>query len=66
LFCWSHGRVNQKADHNEEDRDEARESATAISSTIPSAKYSCSGSPLMFSNGNTRDRGLVRERERGR
>jgi hypothetical protein len=25
-----------------------RDSAVMISSTIPSAKYSCSGSPLMF------------------
>jgi hypothetical protein len=24
-----------------------------MSSTMPSAKYSCSGSPLMFWNGNT-------------
>src|SRR5215831_701831 len=30
-----------------------RESAVMISSTIPSAKYSCSGSPLIFWNGNT-------------
>jgi hypothetical protein len=30
-----------------------RLSAVVISSTIPSAKYSCSGSPLMFSNGST-------------
>src|SRR5512133_736082 len=30
-----------------------RESAVMISSTIPSAKYSCSGSPLMFWNGST-------------
>src|SRR5215510_8522083 len=35
-----------------------RESAVVISSTIPSAKYSCSGSPLMFSNGNTAIEGL--------
>src|SRR5436189_234946 len=30
-----------------------RESAVMISSTMPSAKYSCSGSPLMFWNGST-------------
>src|SRR6516225_3924503 len=30
-----------------------RESAVMISSTIPSAKYSCLGSSLMFSNGRT-------------
>src|SRR4051794_16589563 len=30
-----------------------RLSAVMISSTIPSTKYSCSGSPLMFWNGNT-------------
>ena len=35
-----------------------RESAVMISSTIPSAKYSCSGSPLMFSNGSTAMDGL--------
>jgi hypothetical protein len=29
-----------------------------ISSTIPSAKYSCSGSPLMFWNGSTAIDGL--------
>ena len=29
-----------------------------ISSTMPSAKYSCSGSPLMFWNGNTAIEGL--------
>src|SRR6516164_3935467 len=35
-----------------------RESAVVISSTMPSAKYSCSGSPLMFWNGNTAIEGL--------
>src|SRR5215469_3013257 len=35
-----------------------RESAVMISSTIPSAKYSCSGSPLMFWNGSTAIDGL--------
>ena len=30
-----------------------RDSAAMMSSTIPSAKYSCSGSPLMFANGKT-------------
>jgi hypothetical protein len=35
-----------------------RERAVMISSTIPSAKYSCSGSPLMFSNGSTAMEGL--------
>jgi hypothetical protein len=30
-----------------------RERAVMMSSTIPSAKYSCSGSPLMFWNGRT-------------
>ena len=29
-----------------------------ISSTMPSAKYSCSGSPLMFWNGKTAIDGL--------
>ena len=29
-----------------------------MSSTIPSAKYSCSGSPLIFVNGNTANDGL--------
>jgi hypothetical protein len=32
--------------------------AVMISSTIPSAKYSCSGSPLMFSKGSTAMEGL--------
>jgi hypothetical protein len=35
-----------------------RESAVMISSTMPSAKYSCSGSPLMFWNGSTAIDGL--------
>ena len=30
-----------------------RESAVMISSTMPSAKYSCSGSPLRLANGST-------------
>src|SRR5437868_8512188 len=30
-----------------------RESAVMISSTMPSAKYSCSGSPLILAKGNT-------------
>src|SRR6516164_392263 len=35
-----------------------RESTVMISSTIPSAKYSCSGSPLRFANGITAIEGL--------
>jgi hypothetical protein len=35
-----------------------RESAVMISSTMPSAKYSCSGSPPIFVNGNTAIDGL--------
>jgi hypothetical protein len=35
-----------------------RESAVMISSTMPSTKYSCSGSPLMFVKGNTAIDGL--------
>src|SRR6266581_9762581 len=35
-----------------------RESAVMISSTIPSTKYSCSGSPLMLAKGNTAIDGL--------
>jgi hypothetical protein len=35
-----------------------RERAVMISSTIPSANYSCSGSPLMFWNGSTAMDGL--------
>src|SRR6516165_9474694 len=39
-------------------RDLKRDSAVVISSTIPSAKYSCSGSSLMLSNGSTAIEGL--------
>src|ERR1700758_1487777 len=35
-----------------------RDSAVMISSTIPSAKYYCSGSPLMFWKGSTAIEGL--------
>src|SRR6266705_5612844 len=35
-----------------------RDSAVMMSSTIPSAKYSCSGSPDMFWNGSTAMDGL--------
>jgi len=35
-----------------------RLSAVMISSTMPSAKYSCSGSPLMLANGKTAIDGL--------
>jgi hypothetical protein len=35
-----------------------RDSAVMISSTMPSAKYSCSGSPLIFVNGSTAIDGL--------
>ena len=35
-----------------------RDSAVMISSTMPSTKYSCSGSPLMFWNGRTAIDGL--------
>jgi hypothetical protein len=35
-----------------------RESVVMISSTMPSAKYSCSGSPLIFWNGITARDGL--------
>ena len=35
-----------------------RVSAVMMSSTIPSAKYSCSGSPLMFWSGRTAIDGL--------
>jgi hypothetical protein len=34
------------------------ESAETMSSTTPSAKYSCSGSPLRFRNGSTAIEGL--------
>ena len=37
-----------------------------MSSMMPSAKYSCSGSPLMFVNGRTAIDGLVGQRERRR
>src|SRR5260370_22580710 len=39
-------------------RDFERDSPVVMSSTMPSAKYSCSGSPLMFWNGNTAMDGL--------
>jgi hypothetical protein len=35
-----------------------RESAVMISSTMPSAKYSCSGSPLILAKGSTAMDGL--------
>ena len=35
-----------------------RDNAVMMSSTTPSAKYSCSGSPLMFRNGKTAIDGL--------
>src|SRR5271166_4244135 len=35
-----------------------RESAVMISSAMPSAKYSCSGSPLILANGSTAIDGL--------
>jgi len=35
-----------------------RDSAVMISSTMPSAKYSCSGSPLRLAKGNTAIDGL--------
>jgi hypothetical protein len=35
-----------------------RDSAVIISSTMPSAKYSCSGSPLILAKGNTAIDGL--------
>ena len=37
---------------------EMRDSAVMMSSTRPSTKYSCSGSPLMFWNGITATEGL--------
>src|SRR6516225_5818382 len=40
-----------------------RESAVMISSTMPSAKYSCSESPLILAKGNTAIDGLSRERQ---
>ena len=36
-----------------------RDSALAISSTMPSAKVSCSGSPERFANGMTAMEGLL-------
>src|SRR5580765_2772487 len=39
-------------------RDRTRDSAVVISSTMPSAKHSCSGSPLMFWKGRTAREGL--------
>jgi hypothetical protein len=42
-----------------------RESEVMISSTMPSAKYSCSGSPLILAKGSHRDRWLVGKREAG-
>src|SRR5205809_2756363 len=42
-----------------------RESAVMISSTMPSAKYSCSGSPLILAKGITAIRRLVGEGQRG-
>ena len=39
-------------------RETVLECISNILSTIPSAKYSCSGSPLMFSNGSTAIDGL--------
>src|SRR5215813_10043692 len=41
-----------------------RLSAVTISSTMPSAKYSCSGSPLILANGSTAIERLVRQRKR--
>ena len=41
---------------------QGRARPVTISSTIPSAKYSWSGSPLIFSNGNTAIATLVRDR----
>ena len=37
-----------------------------MSSVMPSAKYSCSGSPLMLLNGSTAIEGLSRQREPAR
>jgi hypothetical protein len=39
----------------------SRAMAVVISSTIPSTKYSCSASPVMFSNGKTASDGLSGE-----
>src|SRR6478752_3630069 len=41
-----------------------RERPVMMSSTIPSAKYSCSGSPLIFVNGSTASDGWHGERGR--
>ena len=43
-----------------------RLSAVMISSTMPSAKYSCSGSPLRLANGNTAIDGLSGNANTGR
>jgi hypothetical protein len=43
-----------------------RDSAVVMSSTMPSAKYSCSGSPLIFSNGSTTSDGLSGNGRAGR
>ena len=42
-----------------------RDSAVMISSTIPSAKYSCSGSPLRLAKGKTAIEGLSRRAAAG-
>ena len=42
-----------------------RDSAVMISSTIPSAKYSCSGSPLRLAKGRTAIDGLSRRASAG-
>jgi hypothetical protein len=41
-------------------REGYRDSAVMMSSAIPSEKNSCSGSPLIFVNGNTATERLVR------
>ena len=41
-----------------------RDSSVMMSSVMPSVKYSCSGSPLMFWNGSTAIDGLSGKRER--
>jgi hypothetical protein len=43
-----------------------RDNAVMISSTMPSAKYSCSGSPLTFWNGSTAIEGLSGSAKAGR
>jgi hypothetical protein len=40
-----------------------RDSAVMISSTMPSTKYSCSGSPLILANGRIAIEGLSGERQ---